>query len=126
MKNYLCANDHHFRAKQPLCPYPACAAEVRPTTMSPNTDGGKPNFKHLPRLPGQPPESPSPALEPASATKHSIRWWAYIDRGRSRRTSSMKDNEFRWDATCSCGWDSGTGGAAMGEVDKMAQEHKRD
>jgi hypothetical protein len=78
---------------------------------------------------GAPLSTPLPASEPPPAAtptgKHSIRWWAYIDRGRSRRTSSMKDNEYRWDATCSCGWDSDTGGDTMGNVDKLVQEHKR-
>lgn len=122
MNNYLCANKHHFRSKTPRCPSPGCNAEVRPTAISPSTDGSVPNFKHLPRLPGQPAGRPSPIPD---GTKHSIRWWAYIDSGRSRRTSSMRDNEYRWDATCACGWDSATGGDTMANVDKLVAEHKR-
>lgn len=129
MKSYLCASGHHFRAVKPRCPYPGCTAEVRPTAMDPSTDGTKPSFKHLPKLAEAPLSVPLPAsnLAPVNSApaRHSIRWWAYIDRGRSRRTSSMKDNEFRWDATCSCGWDSDTGGDTMTNVDKLAKEHKQ-
>ena len=120
---YLCANRHHFAARSPVCPYPGCTAEVRPTTMDP-LQGDIPAFEKLRRLPDAPLESPLPASSPAPAATHSIRWWAYIDGVRSRRTSSMKDGEYRWDATCSCGWDSDTGGDTMGNVDKLVQEHK--
>lgn len=127
-KSYLCANGHHFSAPKPRCPYPNCTAEVRPTAMSPSTDGTKPSFKHLPKLPETELLAPLPASSPAPGPtptgKHSIRWWAYVDRGRSRRTSSMRNLEFRWDATCSCGWDSDTGGDTMNNVEKLVKEHK--
>jgi hypothetical protein len=124
MQSFLCAQGHHFRAPRPACPSPGCTAEIRPTAMDPSTDGGKPSFKHLPRLPDAPLSSPLPASSPAPSTRHAIRWWAVIDGERIRRTSTMKDSG-NWDATCSCGWDSRTGGALMGYVDKLVQEHKR-
>lgn len=114
MKSYLCANRHHFTSRNPRCPSPGCDAEVRPTAMAPTTDGSPPSFQHLPKL----------ADRPAPVVAHRIRWWAYIDSGRSRRTSPMKDNEFLWDATCSCGWDSATK-STMGAIEKLVEEHKR-
>lgn len=120
MKSYLCANRHHFTSRTPRCPSPGCTAEVRPTAMDPSTDGGKPSFEKLPRLAGQP-----PVPEPVASAKHSTRWWAYVEGQRSRRTSAMADSAYLWDATCSCGWDSDTGGDTMGNVDKLVLEHKR-
>jgi hypothetical protein len=121
VKFYLCANRHHFAARTPRCPSPGCTAEVRSTAADP-LSGDVPAFERLPRLEGA--EEPAPA-PPAADVKHSTRWWAYEDGNRVRRRSDMRDGDYRWDATCACGWDSGTGGAAMGDVDKMVQEHKR-
>lgn len=115
MKNYLCANRHHFRAPTAQCPSPGCAAEVRPTALHP-LQGDVPSFAHLPKLADPPPPPP---------TAHRIRWWAYVGGERVPRASSMKDKEFGWDATCVCGWDSRTGGATMASVDQQVQEHKR-
>lgn len=121
MNSYLCANGHHFTSPSPRCPRVGCTAEIRPTAQSP-LGGSVPDFKHLPRLAG----APAPASSPASdGTKHAIRWWAVFASERVRRTSTMKDNDYVWDATCSCGWDSRTGGATMGHVDQLVQEHKR-
>lgn len=126
MPSYLCANRHHFTAPRPGCPYPGCNAEIRPTAVHPSTDGGVPNFKSLPKLPDQPLSTPLPASAPTPGTRHAIRWWAYAADGeRVRRTSDMKDKHYKWDATCSCGWDSATGGDTMTNVDKLAQEHKQ-
>lgn len=188
MQSYLCAKGHHFSSRSPLCPYPGCTAEIRPTAMDPSTDGDKPSFKHLPRLPDAAPlpaseNSPppgargtctvcgreftvtrsglprhkgvtefdlatdgmcsgsngaaapaplsvplpasSPTLAPSAPVKHSIRWWAYDGGDRIPRRSDMKDGEWFWDATCSCGWDSNTSGVlTMSAVDKLVKEHK--
>lgn len=115
LKNYLCANRHHFRSDGPACPSPGCTAEVRPTAVNPY-EGPAPAFEKLPR--GDWPE-------PAPVVAHRIRWWAWVDGERVPRTSTMKDGSFGWDATCACGWDSRTGGATMASVDKMVQAHKR-
>lgn len=125
MKSYLCARGHHFHSSSPTCPTGDCTAEVRSTAVHP-LHGKAPAFEKLPRLPGGATPAPAPGAPPAApetATKHSIRWWAVIDGERVRRTSTMKDSG-NWDATCSCGWDSRTGGAIMNEVDRMAQAHK--
>lgn len=124
LKNYLCANRHHFRSATATCPTPSCAAEVRPTDAHPLHDP-TPAFAKLPPLP--PDERPAPApATPAPGVKHAIRWWAYVDGERVRRTSSMKDGDFGWDATCApCGWDSRTGGALMSSVDRLVQDHKK-
>jgi len=92
--------------------------------MSPSTDGGKPSFKHLPRL--NPEEAAATPTTPVTGGKHAIRWWAYVDGKRVRRRSDMRDGAYRWDATCGpCGWDSNTGGDTMAAVDQQVQEHKR-
>lgn len=117
MDNYLCANRHHFRADSPRCPVSGCTAEVRHTAVNP-LEGPAPAFEKLPR-------GDWPAATAPPPTKHSIRWWAYVDGERVRRTSSMADRDYTWDATCACGWDSGTGGEPMADVDRLAQAHKR-
>lgn len=129
MKSYLCANRHHFHSTTPTCPTGGCTAEVRPTAVHP-LHGRAPAFEKLPQLPEdqRPAATPAPAPTPSPAAqdgvKHSIRWWAVVGDGeRVRRTSGMKDTG-NWDATCSCGWDSRTGGVIMNEVDRMAQAHK--
>jgi hypothetical protein len=125
MRSYLCAQGHHFRSPLPRCPASNCTAEVRPTAMDPSTDGTKPSFKHLPRLPDTPLSAPLPASSAAPGTRHAIRWWAIVDGERVRRTSAMKDSDHDWAATCGpCGWEADMIGA-MGEVDKLVQEHKK-
>lgn len=61
-----------------------------------------------------------------NVTGHKISFFAYVDGERTRRTSTMPNSAFGWDATCGCGWDSKTGGAVMAEVDRMVAAHKLD
>lgn len=64
-----------------------------------------------------------------TGTTHHITWWVYVgsgaDKQRIRRTSTMRG---RWDfdATCTCGWDSQTGGAVRGYVTRAVADHKWD
>lgn len=57
--------------------------------------------------------------------EHRIRWYVYAGGERIPRTASMRG---RWDfdATCSCGWDSKTGGALERYVRDAVAAHKRD
>lgn len=121
MNNYMCANRHLFRAPEPVCPRPDCTAEVRPTSVSPMSDAPMPNFNRLDPLPES--EVLHGGAQRGGKT-HTIRWHAYVDGQRTRRTSAMKDGDYAWDATCSCGWDSGTGGATYKSVNDAVQVHK--
>lgn len=59
---------------------------------------------------------------------HRIRWWAVgWDREgntfRIPRSSSMR-GEWGWDASCSCGWETRTGGAVRRYVEREIRLHK--
>jgi hypothetical protein len=59
---------------------------------------------------------------PAEPVK--ISWWAIPQSGeRMPRQDSMRGT-WGWDASCSCGWDSRTGGAVFRCVRQMVNEHK--
>lgn len=61
---------------------------------------------------------------PASGSpKHSIRWYAYADGQRIPRTSQMR-GQWGYDAVCSCGWDSRTGGGVRSYVAEQVADHK--
>jgi hypothetical protein len=66
----------------------------------------------------------------AAATGHKITWLVYVGatadtRERIRRTASMR-GRWDYDAMCSCGWDSKTGGALERYVRTMVADHKAD
>ena len=58
---------------------------------------------------------------------HKISRWVYAGAGenkeRIRHSSSMR-GQWGHDATCSCGWDSKTGGAVKTAVDDAVWSHK--
>lgn len=55
--------------------------------------------------------------------KHSIRWWVYAGSERIPRTGIMR-GQWAYDATCSCGWDSRTGGAVRCYIEREVWHHK--
>lgn len=57
--------------------------------------------------------------------KHSIRWFVYVDGKRIPRTATMRGT-WGYDAVCSCGWDSKTGGAVESYVRNAVADHKWD
>jgi hypothetical protein len=59
-----------------------------------------------------------------ATTTHRISWWVYAGRERIRHTATMRGHWPGWDATCSCGWDSQTGGATRGSVRRDVWAHK--
>jgi hypothetical protein len=136
MKSYLCANRHHFHSERPVCPTPECTAEVRPTSVHP-LHGAAPAFDKLPKLSGADP-LPAPETKPEAAsadkggasgtTRHSVRWWTYVDGARVRWAKGC-DNDHT-DATCACGWDSATGrspeitGEPLNAVKRLVKAHK--
>jgi hypothetical protein len=58
-----------------------------------------------------------------TATEHRISWFAYADGKRIPRTASMRGT-WGYDVTCSCGWDSRTGGATKSYLTAEVQLHK--
>jgi hypothetical protein len=59
-----------------------------------------------------------------TATQHKISWWVYAGRERIRRTANMRGT-WGYDATCTCGWDSRTGGGLRRYVTERVSDHKR-
>jgi hypothetical protein len=63
---------------------------------------------------------------------HRARWYGVAyDREarqsyRTPRTSHMNDADWGWDAVCSCGYDTRTGGAIAVRVREMLAEHRWD
>lgn len=56
---------------------------------------------------------------------HKITWWVLAGDERIRRTSTMR-GAWGFDATCTCGWDSRTGGALKNAVQRSVDDHKWD
>lgn len=68
----------------------------------------------------------------ATPIKHTIRWFArvppseeYPD-GYLPRGPFMLDKLWGWDARCSCGWSSATGGAIAPRIREAIADHKWD
>lgn len=59
----------------------------------------------------------------AEGVTHTISWWVYAGRERIRKTSHMRGT-WGHDVTCTCGWDSQTGGATRGSVERDLWQHK--
>ncbi|GAB3081169.1 hypothetical protein GCM10027053_52200 [Intrasporangium mesophilum] len=58
---------------------------------------------------------------------HKIIWWVYTggpDRERIRRTSTMRGFWPGYDAECSCGWKTQTGGAVRRYIEDEVWYHK--
>jgi hypothetical protein len=68
-------------------------------------------------------------LTPEQRQAHKITWWVYVgsgaDRERIPRTSTMR-GPWAYDATCSCGWGSRTGGGLRRYVEQCIDDHKFD
>lgn len=56
-------------------------------------------------------------------TEHKIRWWVWAGNERIPRNAQMR-GQWGYDATCSCGWDTHTGGAVRSYVEKEIYFHK--
>ena len=57
-------------------------------------------------------------------TKHRITWWVYAGGERIRHASTMRGHWPGYDATCSCGWDTRTGGAVRNYIRHEVWFHK--
>jgi hypothetical protein len=56
-------------------------------------------------------------------TQHRMKWYVWAGGERMRHTATMR-GQWGWDAECSCGWKSRTGGAVKSYVDQLVWEHK--
>lgn len=52
-----------------------------------------------------------------------ITWWVWSGNTKLRHTSAMRGT-WGWDASCSCGWESRTGGATRNSVKNDVYFHK--
>ena len=61
-----------------------------------------------------------------STERHTIRWIAYTADGPEPRRAhhQARTGYYAFDATCSCGWESFTGGAISVRVAEAVAEHK--
>jgi len=59
----------------------------------------------------------------AAAQPHRITWWVYAGDQRIRHTATMR-GQWGYDATCSCGWETHTGGAVRRYVQDSVDFHK--
>lgn len=72
----------------------------------------------------------APELTPAQKAAHRISWFV-IDHDRTTGEKIKIPREGRiiglgYDAECSCGWESKTGGAIMARVEDAVWDHKFD
>ena len=66
-----------------------------------------------------------------TVTTHKITWWVYTGqanpdgtRQRIRKQATMRGFWPGYDVTCSCGWESRTGGGLRRYVASLVEEHK--
>lgn len=60
-----------------------------------------------------------------SLVKHSITWFVWAGGEKIRHTNSMR-GEWGYDAQCSCGWATYTGGAVKSDIKDSVNSHKFD
>ncbi len=60
----------------------------------------------------------------AAGEKVSIKWFVWSGDVKMPYESSMR-GQWGWDATCSCGWETRTGGAVRSWVLQAVQDHKK-
>jgi hypothetical protein len=58
-----------------------------------------------------------------SKEKVAIKWFAVLHDG-SKMRNNKGFSHYAWDVTCSCGWESKTGGAIKACVQKEVEAHK--
>jgi len=64
----------------------------------------------------------------STSKAHRITWYVWASNGygesvKMRHTAKMRGT-WGWDAECSCGWASKTGGATKGSVEQYVWQHK--
>jgi hypothetical protein len=99
------------RLPQPLC---ECGALFKPGGCTPDHCNNESSYN----APIRPPHHIATPTE-----KHTIRWYGLSDGERIPRNKLMNKGDWGWDATCSCGWDSRTGGALHHDVARKIDDH---
>jgi len=67
-----------------------------------------------------------------TTSQHRISWWVLPfgltagERPERIRHNARMAGTWGWDATCTCGWDSRTGGATRASVERQVRDHKFD
>ena len=56
---------------------------------------------------------------------HRATWWVYAGSERVRYQATMR-GQWGYDVTCSCGWDSRTGGGTRRYVTDKLEDHRLD
>jgi hypothetical protein len=64
-------------------------------------------------------------IRPETLAAHRATWFVWAGNQRIRHTRSMCGT-WGHDVTCSCGWDSKTGGATRGSVEDALFDHRHD
>lgn len=59
-------------------------------------------------------------------TAPKIQWYVIPDGGKRMPHTTNMRGRWGWDATCSCGWDSRTGGATKRSVKRAVADHLLD
>jgi hypothetical protein len=54
---------------------------------------------------------------------HKVAWWVHTDEGKIRHTAEMR-GAWGYDVTCSCGWNTNTGGATLTYMRREVSMHK--
>lgn len=55
---------------------------------------------------------------------HSIRWYGVAEGERIPRNRFMRGGDWGWEAVCSCGWTTRTGGAIEARIREAVADHK--
>lgn len=96
--------------------------DITQETGTTHVDADKTVLMHLPG-PRQAHALPSHA-EPYFTGVHRISWWGVAGGERVPRTGSMNTRGWGFDATCTCGWDSRTGGAIAPRIKEAVAAHR--
>lgn len=59
-----------------------------------------------------------------TAVKHQIKWFVYSAGQKLAREATMRGSWDGYDAECSCGWATHTGGAIKARVAEAVHDHK--
>lgn len=66
-----------------------------------------------------------PALTPEQKQQHQIRWYVHSGGELIPRESTMR-GQWGFEAKCSCGWETKSGGGVESWIDRMIWNHKFD
>lgn len=62
-------------------------------------------------------------MQSGETSKHRIIWWVYAGSDRIRHSAQMR-GRWGYDVTCTCGWETHTGGAVRRHIRDEVYFHK--